>query len=120
MEEVSMRNWMILFSWVFATATTFAWSADLNPADLFEKPVALTDAAGKPLITGMANGCPFAADFNGDGKIDIILGAHESMDTGYGGIWLIPNTGTNEKPAFSMSSAIRVATAEGPVKIGCG
>jgi hypothetical protein len=95
-------------------------AADLTPSDLFEKPVALTDASGKPLVTGLANGCPFAADFNGDGKIDIILGAHEGMDTGVGGIWLIPNTGSNEKPAFSMSSATRIATADGPLKIGCG
>lgn len=92
----------------------------VDPADLFAPPVALTDADGNPIITRKAQGCPFAADFNGDGKVDIVLGAKESMDTATGGIWLIPNTGTNARPAFSWSSAVRVRDSRGPVRVGCG
>src|SRR5258708_5576634 len=95
-------------------------AAELKPADLFEPPVALSDAGGKPLITALAQGCPVAVDFNGDGKIDLILGAHESMDTAVGGIWLIPNTGTNAKPAFSMENAQRVKTDAGSLQASCG
>ncbi len=92
----------------------------VNPADLFEKPVALVDSSGTPLLTGKAQGCPFAADFNGDGKTDIILGAKESMDTATGGIWLIPNKGTNDKPAFNWRDASRVKASGAPVRVGCG
>ena len=92
----------------------------VNPADLFEKPVALVDSSGAPLVTGKAQGCPYAADFNGDGKTDIILGAKESMDTATGGIWLIPNKGSHDKPVFNWQEALRVGTSRGPVRVGCG
>jgi len=95
-------------------------AAEMKVDDLFEKPVALADASGAVLLTNLAEGCPTAADYNGDGKVDLILGAHESMDTPVGGIWLIPNTGTNEKPAFSMKDAYRVNDQDGVLKAGCG
>jgi hypothetical protein len=110
------RIWMTLL----ILGAGWAMAGELDLGALFEKPVALLDAGGKPLLTGLAEGCPFAADFNGDGKIDIILGAHENMDTAVGGIWLIPNTGTNEKPVFNWAGAIRVSDANGPIKVGCG
>lgn len=94
--------------------------AGTNPQDLFEKPVALTDGSGAPLLTGKAQGCPYAADFNADGKVDLILGAKDGMDTATGGIWLIPNSGSNAKPAFSFATAVRACDAGGPVNIGCG
>ncbi len=92
----------------------------VNPADLFEKPVALTDASGKAMITSKGQGCPFAADYNGDGKVDIVLGAKETMDTATGGIWLIPNRGAAGKPVFNWHEAIRVKTSSAPVRVGCG
>ena len=52
--------------------------------------------------------------------MDIILGAKESMDTATGGIWLIPNKGTNEKPAFNWREATRVKTGDAAVRVGCG
>ena len=96
-----------------------AW-AESNPASFFEAPVALSDASGAPLLTSKAQGCPTAADFNGDGKIDLILGAKDGMDTATGGIWLIPNKGTNAKPAFSWADAQRVTVGGAPLNVGCG
>ncbi|HTL51081.1 MAG TPA: VCBS repeat-containing protein [Planctomycetota bacterium] len=90
------------------------------PNNLFAAPVALVDAQDKPIVTGKALGCPFAADFNSDGKIDVILGAHESMKTPFGGIWLIPNVGTNAEPKFDWAKAWRAAEKDMPVKVGCG
>lgn len=102
---------MNLLAWVFLLAPQ---------SDLFEKPAVLADASGRPLLTGLGQGCPAAGDWNGDGKPDLILGAKESMDTATGGIWLVPNSGTREKPAFSWAQAVRVADAGGPVRVGCG
>lgn len=33
-----------------------------------------------------AQGCPFAADYDGDGTIDLVLGAKDGMDTATGGL----------------------------------
>jgi len=101
-----------------ATPPVLAGSVD--PSTLFEAPVALTDETGQVLITGKAQGCPFAADYDNDGDMDIILGAKENMDTATGGIWLIPNRRSSQSPAFSWADAVRVQTASGPVLVGCG
>ena len=103
-----------------AVSTATADGQGFDPKALFSPPVALADSSGKPMFTGKAQGCPFAADFNGDGKTDIVLGAKESMDTARGGVWLIPNRGTHEKPVFNWQEAVRARTAEGDVRIGCG
>ncbi len=92
----------------------------VKPEDLFEKPVALAGPDGTPMVTGKAQGCPFAADYDGDGTIDLVLGAKDGMDTATGGIWLIPNLGTNQKPALSFDKAFRVAEAAGPTGVNCG
>jgi hypothetical protein len=94
--------------------------AAFKPQDLFAAPVAVTGPDGADMVTGKAQGCPFAADYNGDGTIDLVLGAKDGMDTMTGGIWLIPNQGTNQKPAFSFDKAFRVAGAEGPTSVNCG
>jgi hypothetical protein len=111
---------MVRLCCVLLTLTLVSGAAELDASKLFEKPVPLLDSSGKPLLTGLAEGCPYAADFNGDGTIDIILGAHENMDSAMGGIWLLPNSGSNAKPVFEWSTAQRVSTAEGVVKVGCG
>ena len=97
-----------------------AVGGQFDPTALFSKPKPLMDPTGKPVTTGRAQGCPFAADFNNDGMMDIILGAKESMDTATGGIWLIPNVGTPEKPLMDWHNAVRAQTKDGPVRIGCG
>lgn len=92
----------------------------VNPQQLFEKPVPLAGPDGMPMVTGKAQGCPFAVDYDGDGTIDLVLGAKDGMDTATGGIWLIPNLGTNQQPAFSFAKAFRVAEAAGPAGVDCG
>jgi hypothetical protein len=53
----------------------------------------LKTAGGKPLNVGSAS-APFAFDWNGDGKPDLIIG------TVSGEVFLVPNVGTGAKPAF--------------------
>lgn len=101
-------------------AAGIAAGGEFDPKALFSEPTSLMDPTGRPVTTGKGQGCPAVADFNNDGKMDIILGAKESMDTATGGIWLIPNVGTLEKPLMDWQNAVRVQTREGPVKIGCG
>lgn len=98
-----------------------AIGAEGDPKDLFAAPVALADAAGVALTTGQAQGCPFAADYNGDGKTDLILGAKLGMDSSRGGIWLIPNKGSNEQPAFAWADGWRVKLeGAAELSVGCG
>lgn len=106
---------VLLFGFLCAAAG----AAEFKAEELFEKPVALGDGEHL-LVTKFAQGCPAVCDFNADGKNDLLLGAHEGMDTAFGGIWLIPNTGTNAKPVFEMSKAIRVMADGKENKIGCG
>jgi hypothetical protein len=88
---------------------------------LFQDPVPLKDADGRDLITGKALASPYAADFDGDGVNDLILGAHESMDTAAGGIWLARNVGTNSRPQFDWKNAWRVQLGDGATcTMDCG
>ncbi len=95
-------------------------AAEVKPSSLFEAPVALTSKSGDALITGKAQGCPYAADYNGDGVNDLILGAKDGMDTAKGGIWLIPNKGTNAAPDFSWSNAYKLKLESANLSVSCG
>ncbi|MCW8131925.1 MAG: VCBS repeat-containing protein [Planctomycetota bacterium] len=110
-------RYLVLLSMTVLAA--FICAEEPKPADLFEKPVALGDGE-EFLVTGRAQGCPAVCDFNADGKNDLMIGAHESMDTSMGGIWLIPNLGTNAKPVYRMDKAVRVQVGEDPDKVACG
>ena len=97
-----------------------AAGAEFDPKALFAPPVTLRDARGAELQTNLAVTCPYAADWSGDGKVDLIIGAHESMDTSKGGIWLLKNLGSNSRPVFDMRAAQRVTIDGHPLKISCG
>lgn len=92
-----------------------------DPRDLFEPPVALRDAAGEVLHTGKALASPYAADFDGDGVNDLIIGGHIDMDDINGGIWLARNVGTNRQPRFDWQNAWTVQTDDGQAcTLDCG
>ncbi|MFO0845239.1 MAG: VCBS repeat-containing protein [Gemmataceae bacterium] len=59
----------------------------------FAVPERLKTAAGKPLNVGSAS-APFAFDWDGDGKFDLLVG------TVSGEVFFVPNVGTRERPAF--------------------
>jgi len=107
----------LVVAWVImAMVSGGVLSEELNLKDIFSEPVCLLDASGKPLITGKAEATPFAADFDGDGKIDLIIGAKLNMDTAEGGIWLVKNVGTNEKQLYDWTNAWQVALSGGDEK----
>ena len=95
--------------------------AEVDPKSLFGEPVALLDASGKPVMTGKAEGSPTAADYDGDGVNDLILGGHLNMNTAQGGIWLARNVGTNAEPRFDWQNAYQVKhDGGGGLQFSCG
>ena len=76
-------------------------------APVFGKPRAL-QAGGKPIgVPGDAG--PFAADWDGDGKIDLLVGA------GDGSVWFYRNVGTAKEP--KLAAGVRLV-APGAVTYG--
>ena len=92
-----------------------------NRGELFEDPVALKDTDGNDLITGLAMASPYAADYDGDGVNDLVLGAHSGMDSELGSIWLVRNAGSNAQPRFDWKNVWPVEMDDGqPAKVDCG
>jgi len=52
-------------------------------------------AAGKPIIVPHGDAGPFAADWDGDGKLDLLVGA------GDGSVWFYRNIGTSKAPELA-------------------
>ncbi len=81
-----------------------------KPNGTYGEPEILKDARGKPLNVGRAS-TVVAADWNGDGKVDLIIG---NID---GGVFLIPNEGTRQKPVWGRPEPLkadgRIIVAEG-------
>jgi len=75
---------------------------------LFYPPVALADQDGKVIVTRLAGGHLAVADWNGDGKNDLVLGCHASMDTAQAEILLLENVGTSASPKFRWPAGNRV------------
>lgn len=64
----------------------------------------LKDTTGKPINVGRASAVA-VADWNGDGKPDLIIG---NID---GGVFLVLNEGTAQKPAWAAPNRSRPADA---------
>jgi len=65
----------------------------------------LKDSSGKLINAGSAS-TVFAADWRGTGKLDLLVGCIE------GDVWLVPNDGTKEKPAFGKRVKLSAAGKE--------
>ncbi len=66
----------------------------------YAAPEILKDVSGKAINVGRAS-TVVAADWNGDGKADLIIGNIE------GGVFLIPNQGTRQKPVWGRAEALK-------------
>lgn len=63
----------------YAIVSSRAGAAE-DPGSYFHPPITLKNSEGKTLITGKAGASPYAADFNRDGKVDLIVGGHINMN----------------------------------------
>ncbi len=68
----------------------------------------LKDAAGKPVNPGAASAA-FAFDWDGDGKLDLIVGTVD------GSVWLLRNVGEKTQPVFDEPT--EVIAAGKPIKV---
>ncbi len=89
---------------------------------LFSEPQAAVDQDGQVILTRRAVGHPIAFDWSGDGKSDILLGCHVSMDTATGQILLLENVGTKAQPRFRWPARAVVRLEEQPraLQVACG
>lgn len=82
------------------------WSDELSP------PVRM-EAAGKPIDTDVGHAAPFVGDFDGDGKLDLLVGQF-----GEGSLSVYRNIATNERPVFAAAERFMAGGKEGRVPTG--
>lgn len=90
-------------------------------ARIFERPQALLDQNGKPIITRRGAGHPVPYDWNGDGKTDLLLGCKLNLNTSRAEVLLIENVGTKENPAFKWPASLKAGSGNGDsISANCG
>jgi hypothetical protein len=89
---------------------------------IFNPPVELADQDGKPIVTKLGAGHPVIHDWNGDGKMDLILGCKAGMMTMMAQALLLENVGTREAPRFRWPTErfVEVGSENKCFSVGCG
>ena len=97
-------------------------AGDVEAEGLFAKAVAAVDQDGKTILTKRAVGHPVVADFNSDGRPDILLGCHRNMDTAAAEILVLLNVGTKAEPKFQWpaTKSIKLEGGEKSFSVSCG
>ena len=83
-----------------------------DPARELLPPVRI-EAAGKPIDTEVGHACPYVVDFDGDGKLDLLVGQF-----GGGVLWIYRNIGTNAQPKFAAGVKFKDGGKDGIVPTG--
>ncbi len=83
-----------------------------DPSSELMPPVRL-EAAGKPIDTDIGHAAPFVGDFDGDGKLDLLVGQF-----GDGLLWVYRNVGTNARPKFAAGEKFQAGGKDGRVPTG--
>lgn len=95
-----MKKWLLCFLLIAAISCGSLFAQDISA---FEEEVLLTYTNGNDIYPVFSpNYFPIAdmVDWNGDGSFDIILGSFK-----FGFVDFMPNSGTNESPAFVEEDA---------------
>lgn len=75
----------------------------------FAKGENILDAEDKPIKLGSAS-VVFAADWEGDGDLDLLVGDIQ------GNVFLVPNEGTSDKPSFGKGEPL--SAGDKPIRVG--
>lgn len=78
----------------------------------FATPVRL-EAAGKAIDTAVGHAHAIVADFDGDGKNDLLVGQF-----GEGILWVYKNVGTNKEPKYGAGTQFKEGAKDGRVPTG--
>jgi hypothetical protein len=69
------------------------------------------EAGGRPIDVGGGDAGPSVADWDGDGRFDLIVGS------GDGSVWLFRNTGSAQQPVFARGKEL-LESSDGDLKFG--